>query len=342
MPAEGLISEKHTVLYKVLRFGLGSRFRSWFLCLMPFFFSRSSINITKRDPDVDCVLTVAHDRKCFTAAEYAKRYGLPLVTIFHDWYPASSGANQKLLYFLNKEFRALYCASTLAFCVSPEMKEKLGPHSNSHILYPVPSNANNILEKQNTSYNSSINIFYAGFCGGSYKKMLIEIINEVEQRSEFKLHISGTETDKLITTTSKLTKTHINPFISETDFSKYLTNANVFLILIDFNKEKKLHFSTHFPSKIVEYAQHQKLIAIWAPEYSTAVSWAKRSGAAFYYNDPNIKKFLDNLIINYNDIQICTKYIQNLRRESATEFNHNEIHKIFYSNVKRVTHEIQN
>ena len=33
------------------------------------------------------VMTVAHHEACYAAMRYAKRYQLPLVTIFHDWWP---------------------------------------------------------------------------------------------------------------------------------------------------------------------------------------------------------------------------------------------------------------
>ena len=62
------------------------------------------------------VMTVAHQEACYAAMRYAKRYQLPLVTIFHDWWPDIPPVHDPFRSMIERSFRELYQESSLA-CV---------------------------------------------------------------------------------------------------------------------------------------------------------------------------------------------------------------------------------
>ena len=64
-----------------------------------------------------------------------------LVGLFLDWFPVMEGATTVThgrSQLLSRRYRELYAACDLAFCTSDGMQEVLGPHPNSHVIYPMP------------------------------------------------------------------------------------------------------------------------------------------------------------------------------------------------------------
>ena len=94
--------------------------------------------ILKFKPDV--ILTLAETSLCHLAAKAAKKHRLPLAGLFLDWFPIMKAHfghawTQKLL---SRRYRALYRQCDLALCTSDGMQDVLGPHPNSHVIYPMP------------------------------------------------------------------------------------------------------------------------------------------------------------------------------------------------------------
>ena len=91
----------------------------------------------------DVVFTVADMTLSEQARKLAKCLGVPLVVNFQDWWPRGQFyyTFEKPYFWvrplLEWRFRRLYREADLAFCTSEGMKEFLGPHPNSHVLYPI-------------------------------------------------------------------------------------------------------------------------------------------------------------------------------------------------------------
>ena len=86
------------------------------------------------------VLTLAECGLCHIARKTAQRHRLPLAGLFLDWFPVMKGhyGHKSTQRILSQRYRELYAACDLAFCTSDGMQEMLGPHPNSHVIYPMP------------------------------------------------------------------------------------------------------------------------------------------------------------------------------------------------------------
>ncbi|MEI6701948.1 MAG: glycosyltransferase, partial [Deltaproteobacteria bacterium] len=87
----------------------------------------------------DIVLTVAHGDAFLSAIRFAERNNLPLVSIFHDWWPDIAGVHPFMRGLLGKQFYALAKKSQLIFSVSQGMNKALGFPQKSRVLPPIPS-----------------------------------------------------------------------------------------------------------------------------------------------------------------------------------------------------------
>ncbi|MFM8718237.1 MAG: glycosyltransferase family 4 protein, partial [Chthoniobacterales bacterium] len=92
----------------------------------------------------DCVFSVAGswDWTSLAAQRVARSLQVPLVASFNDWfdYPWFRGLpGQRDA--VEKRFRRLYREADLAVCTSEGMRDELGAHPNSHVLYPLGEKA---------------------------------------------------------------------------------------------------------------------------------------------------------------------------------------------------------
>jgi hypothetical protein len=246
------------------------------------------------------IVTVAHNRMCYRAQRLSKKLNIPLVTFFHDWFPASTVCAKWLNFFIVKEFRNLYHHSTIALCVSEQIKKKLGQHPFSIVLPPIPSKIEGDFHQKPIELSGKFTILYAGFCGGNYKPMLEKVINLAASFNLFELYIAGERSNEL--------KVHEKPnvrilgFIEHTDLLEYIRKSDFLLTLIPFDKTMKEHYSTHFPSKLIEYAGYRRPIIIWGPSYSTAIQWGKQNNSAIVIEDSSEAAFVETIKNLNNDL----------------------------------------
>lgn len=326
---------KKNLIYRILNWLENFRYRSYILAVKPLY-QHYCLSINRKFPfdDYSAVLTVANGKACFIAERVSQVMDIPLITVFHDWHFVSSGANRNLSWFWDKGFKRLYRNSQLAFCVSEQMKEKLGSHPSATVLYPISSRS--LPGKiQLPRPHAPINVFYAGHCMGAYKNMLQRVIQSVGKNPKFNFYISGMESEAFGDVAAQCTNIYVNGFIDESELNDYFNKADVLLVLIDFNPAKRIHFSTHFPSKIVDYCQRERLIVVWGPSYSTAVQWAKETGAALFYEKEDIEGLL-SLLHSIHLREDLRQVLSNAKRISETVFNPNNIQNLFEEEVMKV------
>jgi hypothetical protein len=125
----------------------------------------------------DLVLTLAECGLCHIARKAAQRHGLPLVGLFLDWFPVMKRhyGHQSTHPFLSRRFRELYAACDLAFCVGDGMQEVLGPHRNSHVVYPV-AGAHRLPHETSQASTGKFRLVYVGSVQNSYGRMLCSLI----------------------------------------------------------------------------------------------------------------------------------------------------------------------
>ena len=247
------------------------------------------------------VMTVAHGDACWAAMRYANRYDLPLVTFFHDWWPDASMAYRSIRPLMERAFRGLYRESKLALCVSTGMKEKLGSHPNSRVLYPIPGSDLNVRHQRTQIENHDYRVLYSGNIK-KYGPMLMNALEVFEDQSNIRLEVRGNSSEWPSTIKAQMSSQGVLlPYATREEFEVWLETADAFLITQSFDEKLKNQMKTNFPSKLLEFAQFGKPLIIWAPADVSGALWAGETGQALVVDkeDPcclanAIKQLRDN------------------------------------------------
>lgn len=279
------------------------------------------------------ILTVAHGTRWLEAMALARKTGLPLATIFHDWYPDASGCMAGLRWFWNRAFRQLHRRSALAFYVSEGMSRELGPHRNGLVLPPIPAElgpASNIPtggpHSVNGSPDSVINLYYSGLAGGMYRRSLTSLVQAVSSDSRFRLHISGSESETLGPILDS-EAVQLSGILDGDAWRQAFASADVLLVLLPFERCYRRHLRTHFPSKLIEYANRMKPIAIWGPASSSSVLWASHEQNTLAVSNPDPRALLEALPCWLTGLQHSSSHVR---------FNPDSIHQAFESSLLRL------
>jgi hypothetical protein len=213
------------------------------------------------------------------------------------------------------------------------MLQKLGKHENAHVLWPIPGKKeDNFYEKE----SKETKIAYAGFCGGAYAKMLRKIIEVIKTTPKISLSMMGYESEKWKENTSSFENIDIKGLVDRSEYVKTLNEADLLIVLIPFNKDAQIHFSTHFPSKLIDYAGFHKPLLIWGPSYATSVQWAKNNNTAYIIENKDSKEFYEFL----NTFELNKNMLRE-KVQKMTEFYKNNwepeiIHHTFESEIMKL------
>lgn len=277
----------------------------------------------------NAIVTAAHGRECLLALQAAKFWRVPLITFFHDWGEVIGDIHPRLQFLADRTLKKVYNSSSAAFCVSKAMQERLGPHPGAILLPPIPSTTTCAPAKAPAA--SVPVLFYSGYCGGAYYEMLNKLIAACST-SPVRLQISGPHSDQLPGTFDNVRKLG---FLDRGAYALAFGDADILLVLLNFVPENVRHFSTHFPSKLVEYCSKGKLIGIWGPSYSTAVQWAKETGGAYFYEKDDAQGFVEGLLSVFSDVEERNRYIQRAAEIGRDEFSPEQIHAKFKQAVTK-------
>ena len=243
------------------------------------------------------VMTVAHGDAFCAAIRYANRYDLPLVTFFHDWWPDIPRIHRIFRPILERSFLHLYHASSLALCVGPRMREELGAHANSKILFPIPSAAH--LDGNQSSFSSdkgrSFRLLHAGNLT-DYGPVMMSALEEFKDHPYIRLEVRGNSSawpDAIKNEMSERGLLH--PYAPRKEFDSWLRMADAFLVIQSFDGKYRRIMQTNFLSKLVEFAQQGKPLIIWGPPYGSAIKWARETGCGIVVDQENPECLKDAL-----------------------------------------------
>ena len=151
--------------------------------------------VEKFQPEV--ILTLAECGLCHIARKTAERHRLPLAGLFLDWFPVMKGhyGHKSTQRILSQRYRELYAACDLAFCTSDGMQEMLGPHPNSHVIYPMPGKhrcAGKLVAAIATENSALV---YVGAVENFYGRMLCSLIEKIEVTNDLEIIVIGPSAD---------------------------------------------------------------------------------------------------------------------------------------------------
>ena len=235
----------------------------------------------------DLILTVAHHELCWLAQQISQQFNIPLVTVFHDWWPDIAYVHSFAREILTRRFKRLYQQSQLAFCVSEQIRQALGTHPNAQVLFPIPNQSVKEDLPVTGAREDAFAVIYAGVLSGIYGVMLQSLCNLIQDESEFQLKLFGSSLDWSDSLVQQVKANQIyGGFISRDLLEHELRKAKALLVAMSFNPADQMRMKTSFPSKIVEYCQFGKPIIIWGPDSCSAVQWGRRYHSALVVTSP--------------------------------------------------------
>ena len=228
------------------------------------------------------ILTLAECGLCHIAQKTAQRHRLPLAGLFLDWFPIMKGhyGHKSAQRILSQHYRDLYATCDLAFCTSDGMQEMLGPHPNSHVIYPMPGR-HRVPEKTWPPRSGKFRVVYVGSVENFYGRMLCSLIEQIEATDGLEIIVVGPNADwpKQLLERARASGMYLG-FKPPEEAAEVLASANALLSVMSFEKQHELFMRTSFTTKFLDYVAFEKPVILWGPEYCTPVRVVREYGGA--------------------------------------------------------------
>jgi hypothetical protein len=286
----------------------------------------------------DIILTLAESALCHLARKAAQRNGLPLAGLFLDWFPVMKGhfGHKFTQATLSRRYRELYSACDLAFCTSDGMQEMLGPHPNSHVIYPMPGRhvvSDNLWPPSNERFR----LVYVGSVENFYGRMLCSLIEKIEATNDLEIIVVGPNADwpSDLVQRAKAKGIYLG-FKPPEEAAEVLANADALLVVMSFEKEHELFMRTSFTTKFLDYVAFGKPVILWGPEYCTPVRVATKYGGAAVVGSRDANAVIALCRQIGADAALHAKLSKEALRLHQTLFNPDRLHEIFVGEIEKL------
>ena len=292
--------------------------------------------VEKFQPQI--ILTLAECGLCHIAHKMAQRHGLPLAGLFLDWFPMMKGhyGHNSTQRILSRRYRELYAACDLAFCTSDGMQEMLGPHPNSHLIYPMPGR-HRVPEKSWPTSNGKFRLVYVGSVENFYGRMLCSLIKQIEATNDLEIIVIGPNADwpAELLEGAKTRGIYLG-FKPPEEAAEALASADALLVVMSFEKKHELFMRTRFTTKFLDYVAFGKPVILWGPEYCTPVHVARQHGGAAVVStdDPGAVVALCRQIAG--DAVLRDKLSKESLQLHQTLFNPDRLQSIFVGEIEKL------
>ncbi len=290
------------------------------------------------DFNPDVILTLAECGLCHMAAKAARRHRLPLVGLFLDWFPIMKSHyghawSQELL---SRRYRALYKQCDLAFCTSDGMQEVLGPHSNSHVIYPMPGR-HRIPENTYPPKSGKFRVAYVGSVENFYGRMICSLIEKLQPLPDLEIVVVGPNADwpACILQLAKVRGNYLG-FKPPEDAAAVLAGADALLVVMSFEEEHRRFMETSFTTKFLDYTAFGKPIILWGPEYCTPVRVARRDGGAVVVDKPDAEGVVAACRKISNDSVLSSQLSEQAQDLHLNLFNPDRLQDVFVSEIEKL------
>ena len=327
---------RHRIHSRILKRLAKGPLRRWSLDCQEFCnpVDTSAVDMMCRDYAPDLIMTVAHGELWKLAAQAARARRLPLVSLFHDWWPDFVDAHVWLKPRLDEEFRGLHRSSTTSLCICPGMLASLGKHPNAQILYPMPYQQpicnNDRIELD--SDRRELKIIYLGNLA-DYGHMLQQALDVTKNHPRIRLEVRGTDPRWPSAFKQEMQVRSLwRDFAPRDEQDQWLSSADALLVAMSFDPSMRRQMETSFPSKLVNYVQICKPVVIWGPEYCSAIRWARpmRRALCVTSSHPN------NLVSALENLDRCERQRlgASAREAAMTDFNADRIQSQFLAALR--------
>jgi glycosyltransferase involved in cell wall biosynthesis len=276
---------------KVRKSRFGPRFKRRILDFQNFVWSHlgnQALESAIQEFRPDVVLSLAEPSVTYMALKAAKKHGIPFAAFFMDWFPIMQGHFGLSITrnTLSRRFRRIYKECDLAFCISDGMKKVLGPHPNSHVLYPI-SGMNPVSNPAPQPKSGKFRVVYVGAALSFYGRMLQSLVEPFRQSEDLQITIVGPNSDwpAQIRTAAEQAEICLG-FKPPGEAAEILAQADALLVVMSFEPAHELFMRTSFNTKFADYTAFGKPIIFWAPEYAAPMALARSPNATLVVNSP--------------------------------------------------------
>ena len=329
------------LMYRLRKSRFGPRLAPWIQdyenLVWPLTVSRALEEaVEKFQPEV--ILTLAECGLCHIARKAAQRHRLPLAGLFLDWFPVMKGhcGHAWTQRILSQRYRELYAACDLAFCTSDGMQEMLGPHPNSHVIYPMPGR-HRVPEEAWPSRSGKFRVVYVGSVENFYGRMLCSLIEKIEATSDLEIIVVGPNADwpKPLVERARANGTYLG-FKPPEEAAEVLASADALLSVMSFDREHELFMRTSFTTKFLDYVSFGKPVVLWGPEYCTPVRLAREHGGAAVVSAADATAVVCLCRKIARDTELNEKLSKQALQLHQTLFNPDRLQEIFVSEIEKL------
>jgi glycosyltransferase involved in cell wall biosynthesis len=286
----------------------------------------------------DVILTLAETNLCHMAAKAAKKHRLPLVGWFQDWFPIMKGhfGHAWTQGLLSRRYQALYRECDLALCISDGMKDVLGAHPNSHVIYPI-AGQHKMPETVFPPKNGKFRLVYVGAAENFYGRMLCSLIAELEPLQNIEIVVVGPNADwpKDILKRAKAKGICLG-FKPPEEAAAVLAGADALLVVMSFETEYRRFMETSFTTKFVDYTAFGKPIILWGPEYCAPARLVRRNGGAWVVDKPEPGEVVNACFKIATDPKTREGLVDEAKKLHGGLFSQERLQKIFVSEIKNL------
>lgn len=280
------------LIHRLRKSRLGPRIASWVTdyenFIWPLIPSRQLDEVINSfRPDV--LLVLADNSLSKIAFRAAKRQGIPIAGLFLDWVPIMKGhfGHNWTQALLSRWFRRFYVECDLAICTSDGMREILGRHPNSHVVYPMPGRHKGPPVGLR-SPRSKFRLVYVGSVENFYGRMICSLIERFRCRADLEIFVIGPNADWPKNTLRVATEAGVYlGFKPPHEAASVLASADALLVVMSFEKEYEIFMRTSFTTKFLDYVAYGKPVILWGPTYCAPCNLVKNRGGALTVNDPD-------------------------------------------------------
>lgn len=241
-----------------------------------------------REFDPDIVFSVVDDWHMGLAWQVSRKLSVPLAVDFQDLFAVSKfiGRDARpspfVAKYLLRRYRFLNRKAEIVFHVGEGMRDWFGEERRGRVLYPM---ANGELVRKDPNARrpgSALRILYTGNCRGAYGKMVLRFAKASLSvpELEFKIFSLGTDIEEIELARLESEGIYCG-FLPFEELEAELKKADAFLLVMGFEQEERDFMETSFNTKWVDYVSYGKPIFVWAPEYSSASEFARKTGAGY-------------------------------------------------------------
>jgi len=320
------------VIGKLRELGFRSISRGW-ECLFPVLPSGKMVDDQIHSFRPDVLVTIAHGWWHIQARRIARKFQLPLVSFFQDWWPDFPEVPAAFRARVEHEFRKTCAQSQVAICVSDDMRRELGEPQNAVVLHDAPSLPH--WHKSTRDAELPLRVAYFGNLF-EYGPLIESALRTLNGSDRVRLEVFGPNPLWTSGAVDEFRSRGVyRGFIAPNELAESLQKFQDALVVMSFAPSHRRRMTTSFPSKMIDAMQLSLPVVIWGPEYCSAVKWARRRKRALCVTDPNpsaIRRALEELAASPAEQE---RLAESSREAAATDFNHERIQAQFVDALRR-------